>query len=545
MDVQADGRVVLAGSTVSHRTPSGSLHGTQYFNHTDFAAVRLTADGKLDPTFGDGGRVHLPFDLGGPEFSDFANAVAVRPDGTIVLAGTARFPDGNLVVAARLTADGKLDPTYDGDGKAGAPGYSEATAFMPDGRVVFAGSELVRLTADGQPDPTFGTGGRAATPFNNPSDGIAFRPQGLAVQPDGDVLLAGRRYSDGLLARVLGSPSPVPTVASPESVLAGGTPDGTARLLPSVGAPLRVSDAVPFFPGSSVTVRTAAADVTGDGVPDLIGGAGPGGGPHVRVLDGKTRAVVADFFAFEASFTGGVFVAAADLTGDGKAELVLTPDRGGPVVAVFDGSGAERGRFLGIDDPAFRGGARAALGDVSGDGTPDLVVSAGFGGGPRVAVFDGAGLTGAFSPARLVPDFFVFEPTVRNGSFVAAGDLNADGSTDLAFGGGPGGGPRVRVVDGQELMAAGPFAALDEVAGAVQLADFFAGDPTLRGGARVALKNPDELHPGVELVVGSGENEPSRVRVYLAYMLPAAITAHPVQELDPFGAVLADGVFVG
>jgi uncharacterized delta-60 repeat protein len=544
MDVQPDGRLVLAGSAISHRTRFFSLHGPQFINHTDFAAVRLTADGRLDSTFGDGGRVHLPFDLGGPEYDDFANAVAVLPDDKILLAGTARFPDGSLAVVARLTSDGKLDPTYDGDGKAGAPGYAQAAKVMPDGRVVFVGGELVRLAADGQPDPTFGTGGRAPTPFYNSKDGIAFTPPGLAVQQDGNFLLAGGRQFVGILARVLGSPSPVPTVAPPESVLAGGTPDGSARMLPSIGAPYRVSDVVTFFPGSGVTVRTTTADVTGDGIPDLVGGAGPGGGPHIRVLDGKSREQVADFFAFEPTFTGGVFVAAADLTGDGKAELVVTPDQGGgPVVAVFDGTGAPRMRFLGIDDPAFRGGARAVLGDVSGDGTPDLLVSAGFLGGPRVALYDGKSL--ADTPVKLVPDFFAFEPTVRNGVFVAAGDLTGDGTADLAFGGGPGGGPRVRVIDGRKLLAIGPFAALDEVAGAAQVADFFAADPSLRGGVRVALKNPDDLYPEHALVVGSGEGEPSRVQVYPAYILDAATAIIPNQELDPFGAVLANGVFVG
>jgi hypothetical protein len=97
---------------------------------------------------------------------------------------------------------------------------------------------------------------------------------------------------------------------------------------------------------------------------------------------------------FEAAFTGGVYVAAGDITGDGKADLVITPDEGGgPRCSVFDGSTfALLADFFGIEDPAFRGGARAAVSDVNGDGFGDLVVAAGFQGGPRVAAFSGKSL---------------------------------------------------------------------------------------------------------------------------------------------------------
>src|SRR5262249_10827794 len=54
-------------------------------------------------------------------------------------------------------------------------------------------------------------------------------------------------------------------------------------------------------------VRVATADITGDGIPDVVTAPGPGGGPHVKVFDGATGAVVRDFFAYAAGFTGGVF----------------------------------------------------------------------------------------------------------------------------------------------------------------------------------------------------------------------------------------------
>jgi hypothetical protein len=139
-----------------------------------------------------------------------------------------------------------------------------------------------------------------------------------------------------------------------------------------------------------------------------------------------------------------VFVATGDVTGDGVADLVVTPDRGGgPRVRVYNGDGfAQVADFLGIDDPAFRGGARAAVGDVTGDGVGDLVVAAGSGGGPRVAVFDGRSVV-AGSPARALPDFFAFETNLRDGVYVAVRDLDSDGRTELVTASGDGGEARV------------------------------------------------------------------------------------------------------
>jgi hypothetical protein len=235
----------------------------------------------------------------------------------------------------------------------------------------------------------------------------------------------------------------------------------------------------PFAPGFSGGVRVAVGDVNGDGTPDLITAAGAGGGPLVRVFDGRDGTELGHFLAFEPSFTGGLFVAAADLDGDGKAEIVVTPDQGGgPRVRVF--GGADGGRvlddFFAIDDPNFRGGARAAVGDVNGDGVADLVVGAGFGGGPRVAGFDGSWL-GQGNQVKMFADFFAFEPTLRNGVYAAVGDVNGDGRGEAILGAGPGGAPRVLGLDGAALLAGQQ----------TPVANFFAGDPAGRQGARVGI----------------------------------------------------------
>jgi hypothetical protein len=335
-------------------------------------------------------------------------------------------------------------------------------------------------------------------------------------------------------------------VGTPAGVAVGG--DGLAVALePGEGGAYAAGPTTAPLPGFTGSVRVARADFDGDGVEDTAYAAGPGGPPTVRVVSGATGEDLAGAFpAFEESFTGGVFVAAGDLDGDARADLVVSPDRGGGprvrVLALANGVPVTRADFLGIDDPAFRGGARAAIGDLNGDGWLELLVGAGFGGGPRVAVFDGQSVRNG-APTRLVGDFLAFPgddaSRLRNGVFLAAGDLTGDGYDDLLVGGGPGGGPRVLALDGP-LVAAGNLAA----ARAAPLANFFAGDPNGRGGVRLAVRDADG-DGRADLVTGSGDGEPARVRVFKAAALATPAPAAD-QELAPFGgATHVGGVYVG
>jgi hypothetical protein len=286
-----------------------------------------------------------------------------------------------------------------------------------------------------------------------------------------------------------------------------------------------------------VGMPVTAADVTGDGVPDLVGAHGPGLPQQVYVLEGQTGDPAFTISSvFEPSFTRGLLVAAGDLDDDGFADLVITPDRGGSgrVQVVSGKDRSVMADFFGIEDVTFRGGARAAVGDVNGDGVPDLIVAAGFGGGPRVALFDGSDLRPGSTPRKLVGDFFVFENTLRNGVFVGAGDLNGNGRADPVFGGGPGGGPRVLAIDGADLAATGATN---------PLANFFAGDVNNRGGVRVATHYLDD-DGRADLVVGLGPAGEPQVRTFLGRDLdqfspPAALSVSPFPEAE------GDAVFVG
>jgi hypothetical protein len=268
-------------------------------------------------------------------------------------------------------------------------------------------------------------------------------------------------------------------------------------------------------------VRVATADVNADGQPDIITAPGRGGGPHVRIFDGNTLAVIGELFAFEPTFTGGLNIAAGDVNLDGRADLMIGTD-GQPGeslsrLRVFDGasfgllrdftftpgSDLTTGVRVGAGDfngdgrsdvyvaagrgsaprvqvldvvsgvpltsflayaPAMTAGIYISAAQISGDGRADIITGAGFGGGPHVQVFEAGSLAAVHS-------FFAYDPAFTGGVRVGATDFNADGFNDIVTSAGPGGGPHVRVSSGQGLL---------------ELASFFAYAPAYTGGVNVA-----------------------------------------------------------
>ncbi|WP_218109981.1 delta-60 repeat domain-containing protein [Oligoflexus tunisiensis] len=250
MALQRDGRIVLAGSgrpssnrlvdfALMRLRPDGSLDTgfgvggkvttsfTEYYGsaakavavqpdqklvvvgyarnlsyaHDTFALARYDSSGRLDPTFGTNGKVLTPiYPQTGAGVNDMAQAVAIAPDGKIVVAGVTGTFLADFAVA-RYHRDGSLDTSFGGDGTVvtdiGGQDSANAVLIQPDGKILVAGGgwtsgphvnfTLVRYNSNGSLDTSFGSGGIVTTDFNGGAD----RAQGLALLPDGRIVVAG------------------------------------------------------------------------------------------------------------------------------------------------------------------------------------------------------------------------------------------------------------------------------------------------------------------------------------------------------------------
>jgi subtilisin family serine protease len=167
---------------------------------------------------------------------------------------------------------------------------------------------------------------------------------------------------------------------------------------------------------------SATADVDGDGKDEIIVGAGRGAKPLVKVFS-RDGLFISQFYAFAEAFRGGVSVTGADLNGDGKDEIVVgAGPGGGPHVRAFNTTGREVGSFFAFSQ-SFRGGVTVAGGDVDGDGKDEIVVGAGAGGRSEVVTFTAGGAA--------LGRFNAFGRTSFAAVSVAVGDFDRDGKAEI------------------------------------------------------------------------------------------------------------------
>lgn len=194
-----------------------------------------------------------------------------------------------------------------------------------------------------------------------------------------------------------------------------------------------------FFKGG---VKVAVGDVNKDGKDEIITGTGMTGGPQIRVYNGNGK-ILSQFFAFDKNFKGGVNVAAGDVNGDGKAEIITGSGKtGGPQVRVFNESGKPLWQVVAFAND-FRGGVDVAAGDVDGDNRAEVVVSQISSGQAWVKIYR------ADAKNTLLSNFLAYPKEFLGGTYVAAADLNNDKKAEIITGAGVGGAPQVRLFSGQ------------------------------------------------------------------------------------------------
>ena len=185
--IQSDGKIIAAGQ---------AYNGPDY----DFGVVRLNSNGTLDTSFDGDGRVKTPVLSG----DDYPYGVAVHSDGKIVVAGYSHNGTNRDISLVRYNANGSLDTSFDGDGKLTTALFSgneeaNAVAIQPDGKILVAGYTVtasstemvvVRYNTDGSLDTSFDGDGSATV--SGVVSGTA-----MTLQSDGKIVVAGYAGAGG------------------------------------------------------------------------------------------------------------------------------------------------------------------------------------------------------------------------------------------------------------------------------------------------------------------------------------------------------------
>jgi hypothetical protein len=228
-------------------------------------------------------------------------------------------------------------------------------------------------------------------------------------------------------------------IGSSDQVVTGAGPSGGPQVRTFRADGTATGGFFAYATGFTGGIYVAGGNTDGAAGDEIVTGAGQGGGPHVRIFkpDGTP---IGGFFAYASGFSGGARVATGDVDGDGKDEIITgAGPGGGPHVRIFRQDGTPIGGFFAYPD-GFAGGVYVSS-VRSPDGKTDWIVTgAGEGGGTQVRVFklDGTPVGG----------FFASNDT--NGVRVAGGSYNGDTLGQIAFSEGPGTVPLVgfRRVDG-------------------------------------------------------------------------------------------------
>jgi hypothetical protein len=203
----------------------------------------------------------------------------------------------------------------------------------------------------------------------------------------------------------------------------------------------------PFGEDTSMqSLSITTGDINGDGIEEIIVGAGRGEKPLVRIFS-QEGVLIREFLAYAEHFTRGITVTVGDINSDGIDEIVTSPNQGGgPHIRIFSSEGVLYDEFFAFD-ASDRGGVMTALGDLDNDNTLEFIVASGYDSYDEIKIFNHSlELIGVFKP---------FGDTKIDGISVSAGDVNGDGKDEILVAPAIGLTPMVHVFDhlGKELYA--------------------------------------------------------------------------------------------
>jgi hypothetical protein len=253
--------------------------------------------------------------------------------------------------------------------------------------------------------------------------------------------------------------------------------------------------------GSSYTggARVAVGDVTGDGVADVVAVTNGGTAAKARIIDGATGTVLPNDLLGATTYTGNVALAVGDMTGDGVADIALGTNLSNARVRVWRGGDYELlSDFRSGPTTKFVGGTQLGIGDMTGDGLGELVVSSRYTTGTRVVGYAGSSVVlGQWpeqAPEKAFKPFVLGNAYVK-GLFLAVGDVTGDGVADVAVGTAAGVKPSVVVYSGEDLASTNTR---------TKVAVFTPAQASSKAGVRLAMRDVDG-DGQKDLVTSSGE----------------------------------------
>lgn len=145
----------------------------------------------------------------------------------------------------------------------------------------------------------------------------------------------------------------------------------------------------PYTENYNQGINIAVGDLNGDGWVEIVTGTERGGGPQIRIFNGVGKLINPGWFAYDQKFRGGVYVAVADLNGNGNMEIIAGAGYGGgPHIRIFNNGGQLVSPGFMAFDPDQRGGVKVVAVDLDNDGWSEIVTTPGLGGNAEINIFD-------------------------------------------------------------------------------------------------------------------------------------------------------------